>query len=87
MMNKNDILQAAEAWDRHALEMEIMTAHNRKIGVDCTPDGRSPGELNAQKFRQVAKSLRLEARTGLHHCHCHLVPDDQCPKKRERNHD
>lgn len=72
-MHKDEILQAAEAWDRHALDLES--------------SGRITAKANALRYRQVAKSLRLEAETGRHHCHCHLVPDDQCPKKKERGHD
>ena len=65
---------AAHWWESLADYAERKAAWDRGIGVDLSAAGQSAGDHRARTFRTVAKALRLEAATGLHHCHAHLSP-------------
>jgi hypothetical protein len=38
----------------------------------------------AQTCRAAAESLRLEEKTGVVHCTCHLIPMEDCRKRARR---
>jgi len=67
---------AADHWDRLAAESERMAAWDRSIGIDLSV-GTSAGDHRARTYRRAAECSRLEAETGLRHCHCHALP--KCP--------
>jgi hypothetical protein len=43
--------------------------------------GRSPGFYRAAIAMKLARAWKLEEKTGIRHCMCHLRPYDICPSK------
>lgn len=76
-------LTAADHWDRLADQEEAMSTWKRQRGLDLSAPGQSSGDRRAESYRRCAKSLRLEAETGIPHCACHLVPVTACPVRKK----
>ena len=74
----NEIEQAARHWEALADSAEEMAAWERDIGIDMSPPGHSVGDNQARLYRQTAEAIRITARTGVHHCACHLIPVSDC---------
>lgn len=73
------LLSAAEHWEQRADADETMAVWERDLGIDLSLPGQSPGDHRARRARRCARTLRLEAATGLPHCVCHEVPRKDCP--------
>ncbi len=80
---KIELLVAASKWETLAKEAEDLAAYERDIGIDMSQPGQSAGDYRAETYRDCAKSLRLEADTGLAHCNCHF--SSNCPSKRSKS--
>ncbi len=72
-------LEAAVHWERLADEAEKQASWDREHGIDLCAPGQSPGDNKARGYRLVARTLHLEAATGLPHCICHERPVKDCP--------
>lgn len=81
MINENArrCIEAAEQWEKSAQSAEEMAAWNREHGMDLSPSGQSVGDRQAETHRRCARTLRMEAETGLEHCMCHERPKLDCP--------
>lgn len=71
------LIGAAEHWEALADSAESKAAWDRSIGIDLSAPGDSAGDAKAATYRRRARTLRLEAATGLPHCMCHEAP--ACP--------
>lgn len=72
------LIESAEHWERLASEAEEMAAWERDRGIDLSPAGSSAGDHKARTYRTRARTLRLQAETGLPHCMCHEKPRRDC---------
>ena len=50
-----------------------------RIWPASVPLSRSPGFVRAATAMKIARSWKLETKTGLPHCICHLRPSANCP--------
>ena len=72
-------LRAADQWEASAKSAEDMAAWDRDHGIDLSAPGQSVGDRQAEAYRRCARTLRMEAETGLEHCMCHERPCRDCP--------
>ena len=84
MENERGCIASAEHWERLAEEAQRMAAWDRSRGIDLSAAGQSPGDHKARVYLAVARSLRLEAKTGVPHCACHEIPEQRCPSMQRR---
>ena len=75
-VDKVECNEAADHWERLAEEQDDWAAWERSFG---RYDGVHKSK--AVLFRDAAKSLRLTAETGIHHCSCHFIPSTRCPRR------
>ena len=71
MRTNEELETAAKHWESLAQQELDMGTHEVAVGVSLTM-----GVYNnrADTYRRTAKSLRLEAKTGVWHCVCCLKP-------------
>jgi len=74
-----ECIWAAEQWEASAKSAEDMAAWDRDHGIDLSAPGCSVGDRQAETYRRCARTLRMEAETGLEHCMCHERPRRNCP--------
>jgi hypothetical protein len=78
MDEKQECVKAAEHWEALAQEAADRSAWERDHGLDLAAPGQSVGDRQAATYRRCARTLRLEAETGLAHCMCHERPWRDC---------
>lgn len=68
---------------RYARGERGMARWDRSMGIwpKSVPLSRAPGFYRAALAMKLARAYKLEAKTGLRHCHCHFRPDTTCPAK------
>jgi hypothetical protein len=81
--NRKACLKAAREWNDLADAVESMGMWDRLQGIDLSPPGAGPSDHKARVYRQCARSLVLEAETGMPHCTCHLCLLKDCPATRK----
>ncbi len=76
-----DAEQSARHWEKLATSAEEMAAWDRDVGLDMSLPGQSVGDNRARLYRRTAQAIRITARTGVHHCACHLIPASDCARR------
>ena len=82
MTNQDELLDAADQWERVAAAEEEAAKWDASQGLG----DQSAKHHKARLYRRTAKSLRLEAKTGEAHCTVCLGahPNHECPRARKK---
>lgn len=71
--------QAARRWDEYAAGREKWADY-----LDSRGEDSGATRAQAKQARDCAESLRLEAKTGISYCVCHLIPMTECRARSEK---
>lgn len=78
MTRKEPLTESIAHWERIAKEAEDAAKWDRDHGYDLSLPGSSPGDHRARTYRNMAEALRIQEKTGVEHCACHLKTMAEC---------